>query len=53
MKECALLRVSMKIDGVSIFSMMMNVLSTYLLQRREFTLSLKVFFNAGHEYIYG
>ena len=47
-EECALLSVSRKLDAVAIFGMMVNVSST---ERREFVLSLKFFFDVGHEHI--
>ena len=47
-EECALLSVSRKLDAVAIFGMMVNVSSA---ERREFVLSLKFFFDVGHEHI--
>ena len=46
--ECALLSASKKLDAVSILGMMVSVSS---IERREFTISLKVFFDVGHKHI--
>ena len=43
-----MLSVSRKLVAVAIFGMMVNVSSA---ERREFVLSLKFFFDVGHEHI--
>ena len=53
-EECALLSLSKKLDAVSIFGMMVSVSPTVKIssiERRESTLSLKVFFDVGHDLI--
>ena len=52
-EKCALLSESRKLDAVAIFDMMVSVSSTGIssTERRKFTVSLKIFFDAGHEHI--